>query len=220
MKFFLGLLTPLRSGLVSKGALVAFSLAFGFVHEGYAAPSSRASSSSSSSSSSRPALPKCECDAGTHRVERDGRCFLQECVGSKTSPCTMSGVTKTFFNPGVWAATSKEIPCGSSPPQPPAPEKKVVGGSSSSAKSTPKETPTPTPKPGCPGPDEENEFGIIGDGGAIGQCEDGDSGPIPNYPPVVDPHEPDLCYWAFRYCVGGCWFYDQHGVNPVPGDCP
>jgi hypothetical protein len=29
-----------------------------------------------------------------------------------------------------------------------------------------------------------------------------------------------VCYYALRYCVGGCWFYDVQGVNPVPGACP
>jgi hypothetical protein len=216
MKVACGVVRPRKLGLVSKAALVAIVLAYGVVPCGYAAPSS----GSSSSTSSQTTHPRCDCDAGTHRIERDGKCFLQECLPWKEKKCSMSGVTKTFLNPGVWALTSKEIPCGSPPSQPPEPDKRVVGGGASSAKSTPKETPTPTPKPGCPGPNEENELGIIGDGGAIGQCQDGANEPIPNYPPVEDPIEPDLCYWAFRYCVGGCWFYDQYGVNPVPGECP
>ena len=183
----------------------------------FAAPSSK----SSSSSSSTPSLPKCECDAGTHRVEDKGRCFLHECIGSKQVQCTMSGVSKTFLNLGTWAATSKEIPCNPSPPPSSSSSKGVSGGSASSSKAKPPTpTPTATPKSGCPGPDEENDLGIIGDGGAIGQCQDGDSQPIPNYPPLHDEDDPDPCYFASRYCVGGCWFYDQYGVNTIPGGCP
>jgi hypothetical protein len=177
-----------------------------------------------SASAAPPPAPKCECDAGTYRIEDKGRCFLQTCIASKDKLCTMSGVTKTFLNPGTWAATNKEIPCNPAPSGPPSSSSPTQGGGGPPpkppVKASPTPTPTATPEALCPGPDDENEFGLVGDGGKIGECEDGNGEPIPNIPPVEDPDVPGLCYWALRYCVGGCWFYDVHGVNPVPDECP
>lgn len=164
--------------------------------------------------------PKCECDGGWYYPIENGICYKQECV---TKNITCSAVGKALTVPGMWGP-KVQIPCNPAPPKPPSGGGPTQGGGGPPpkppTKASPTPTPTVTPEAACPGPDDENEFGLVGDGGKIGQCQDGEGEPIPNIPPVEDPDVPGLCYWALRYCVGGCWIYDVQGVNPVPGECP
>jgi len=199
--------------------------------EVYAAPPAKpgltASSAPTSAATSTPtATPAsenwCNCDARSEGgvFEREGRCFRRDCIPAKQSNCSVK-ITHSFLVPGTWGE-EKEVPCrDDSPQEPPAGRGGGRDGGSNlppkpPAKAT--ETPAPTETPEvCPGPEDENEFGLVGDGQEIGDCRDGDYEPTDH---EEIPDEPGLCNWFGRHCAGGCWYSDRNLIYPEVGECP
>lgn len=182
-----------------------------------------------------PPLRKCECQSGYHYSKSAGGCWMKKCVTKDVSCATGGSVIIT----GLWGPPQK-IDCKTVPPQPP----NNSGGTSNSGNSSdtgngsntgsssgwssslppipPKSSQQPNQPPSapdrCPGPDIVGEYGEVSDGAVRGGCQDEDQEPIPGLSPIPSG-VPRVCFWAFRYCVGGCWFYDMEGVNLMPGPC-
>ncbi len=156
-----------------------------------------ADSASPPQPSSSQSNPKCECSAGLVREERDGSCYLRNCIAGG---CDAVGTA--YAVPGLWGLEEK-IDCntpGSTttttirrppPPKPPKPRPK----------------PKPEPKP------SESEL-LCASGNDFPECVDGD---FESYSyPYIDYD--GSCVEDLSECVEGCWFPDVFSQNPMPVD--